>query len=424
MDLAPHISELLYRNDCVIVPEFGGFVAEPRSASIDRERHVIHPPYKALLFNRELQRNDGLLQDHIAQAAALSHAESRETILHTVRDWEHTLEDRRRIELEGVGVLYKGNEGRIRFEQDPHENHLMESFGLRPIYAPPIGKEKEVASAAEETASPRKGTAPLAKAPEVRKEEQREKIAAETPEMERSGQEKGEQGKKPQKDPRPETVKDVGSGEKSTGTASPAAKVRSIGTEKERSLPWSKVAVSVLIILLVGGGWFFYQGGGFHEGRVQWSRWSLFSDSPVKHYEAREKQVATGSWDPASIPLDPSFPPDTDFVKKEIGIGDETKEVVIRRKGAEKKSKKSREIGRSSGSHKGAWHVIGGCFEYEANARELKDQLERKGHRARILDPYKSLHPVAFGSYRSREAAEKALRSVQDQERGAWILRQ
>ena len=55
------IGDLLLRNNCVIVPSFGGFVANQSAAIIDYRNGIITPPRKSVLFNRQLINNDGLL---------------------------------------------------------------------------------------------------------------------------------------------------------------------------------------------------------------------------------------------------------------------------------------------------------------------------------------------------------------------------
>ncbi len=63
-----YISQLLYKNDCVIVMNFGGFVCRSISANINQITGVLTPPNKSILFNSQLKENDGLLINHIAQA--------------------------------------------------------------------------------------------------------------------------------------------------------------------------------------------------------------------------------------------------------------------------------------------------------------------------------------------------------------------
>ena len=50
MQLEIYISDLLYRYDCVTVPEFGAFLTHRVSAKIHESTHAFYPPKKALVF--------------------------------------------------------------------------------------------------------------------------------------------------------------------------------------------------------------------------------------------------------------------------------------------------------------------------------------------------------------------------------------
>ena len=49
--VAHYISELLFLHDCVIVPEFGGFVGNKKSAQLNKTTGTLTPPSKQILFN-------------------------------------------------------------------------------------------------------------------------------------------------------------------------------------------------------------------------------------------------------------------------------------------------------------------------------------------------------------------------------------
>ena len=53
-----HIKALLADYDCVVIPELGGFVANPIPARLDRKQHLFLPPGRAIVFNQNLQTND------------------------------------------------------------------------------------------------------------------------------------------------------------------------------------------------------------------------------------------------------------------------------------------------------------------------------------------------------------------------------
>lgn len=69
-DLIEHINALILENDCVIIPEFGGFVLNKESASIGE---VISPPSITVGFNPALKHNDGLLAESYMKSKSISY---------------------------------------------------------------------------------------------------------------------------------------------------------------------------------------------------------------------------------------------------------------------------------------------------------------------------------------------------------------
>ena len=66
MQLNQYISDLLYRYECVTLPNFGAFLSHPVSAKINEATNDFYPPQKRLSFNAQLQSNDGLLASYIS----------------------------------------------------------------------------------------------------------------------------------------------------------------------------------------------------------------------------------------------------------------------------------------------------------------------------------------------------------------------
>jgi hypothetical protein len=75
-----YLIELLKDNECVIVPEFGAFISQRRSATIDYANHSFMPPYKELVFNNKLTNDDDLLLNYIMQKENISKDEALEKI--------------------------------------------------------------------------------------------------------------------------------------------------------------------------------------------------------------------------------------------------------------------------------------------------------------------------------------------------------
>jgi cell division septation protein DedD len=128
------IGELLLRHNCVIIPSFGGFVAKQTAATIDYVNGFMSPPKKALLFNRQLMNNDGLLQSELAASNNISYDHSSELVAEKVAFWNETLRKGERIVIDKVGFLFFDQEKNICFEQDRFFNLLLESYGLGKVH--------------------------------------------------------------------------------------------------------------------------------------------------------------------------------------------------------------------------------------------------------------------------------------------------
>ena len=74
--ISKYISELLFLHDCVIIPEFGGFVGNNKSAVLNEITGTIFPPSKEILFNPNLKSNDGLLINKISISEGISNIKS------------------------------------------------------------------------------------------------------------------------------------------------------------------------------------------------------------------------------------------------------------------------------------------------------------------------------------------------------------
>ncbi len=126
MTLETYITDLLYRYECVIVPNFGGFVANAKSAKVNE--NTFSPPYKQITFNSLLQNNDGLLANYIAQVDKMPYETAVNFIDFEVQEWVDKLLDEE-LDLKGLGTLFLVND-KIQFEPENTVNYLTSSFGL------------------------------------------------------------------------------------------------------------------------------------------------------------------------------------------------------------------------------------------------------------------------------------------------------
>ncbi|MGB0403518.1 MAG: SPOR domain-containing protein [Salibacteraceae bacterium] len=140
-DLNRHVKTLLFDHDCVIIPNFGGFVANPHSAKINTLKSQIDPPFKEIGFNPRLVKNDGLLANHICTEQAITYELALNKIEAVVDEINNTVKSGKTFRLNEIGSFYLDSNKSLRFSADRKSNLDLEFFGFEPISAIPIKKE-------------------------------------------------------------------------------------------------------------------------------------------------------------------------------------------------------------------------------------------------------------------------------------------
>ena len=143
MAIERYIHELLFTNDCVIVPRLGGFLASNQSAGISQTSLTIFPPYRRIAFNIFLRQNDGLLANHILEFENITYASALEHIEKFVSECLNEMDRGKKVILKDIGTLSYDKEKNIQFEANRAVNHSLDSFGMQPVHFAPLKKTQE-----------------------------------------------------------------------------------------------------------------------------------------------------------------------------------------------------------------------------------------------------------------------------------------
>ena len=128
-ELVKHIEILLLDNDCVIVPELGGFIAHYQPAHYEEAEGVFLPPIRTVGFNPQLTMNDGMLAQAYMQTYHTDFPDAVRKIAEKVEELKEQLYKEGVMEMPGIGVLHYTI-------QDTYEFHPNESGILSPsLYA-------------------------------------------------------------------------------------------------------------------------------------------------------------------------------------------------------------------------------------------------------------------------------------------------
>jgi hypothetical protein len=127
------ISEQLYFNDYMVLPDFGGFVLKSKPAHFSATGSQIVPPSKTVSFNAQFRQNDGIMVLWLSKKINCA----PDTALKHLRDFADycsgLLQSKRRFSLNGIGFFYLDFENNICFEPQKDVNFLRDSFGLGPV---------------------------------------------------------------------------------------------------------------------------------------------------------------------------------------------------------------------------------------------------------------------------------------------------
>ncbi|MCT4613665.1 MAG: SPOR domain-containing protein [Marinifilaceae bacterium] len=125
-----YISDLLFVHDCVIIPNFGGFVANHCEATINSQIGSFAPPRKLISFNHNLKNNDGLLVNKLKTIKNISYNEAEKLVDLFVEDIYAKLNSGGKFEFPKIGYCYRNRRNIVVFEPYNQKNHLVESYGL------------------------------------------------------------------------------------------------------------------------------------------------------------------------------------------------------------------------------------------------------------------------------------------------------
>lgn len=129
MNLYNDVYQLLSENDCVIIPGFGGFVANYSGAQVDLNSQEFNPPCRRIAFNQSLNSNDGLLINHIAGSRSLAWNAATSYVADFVNEINSSLSNGQSVVFDKLGKFTRNSDSLVF---TPFENNALldEAYGL------------------------------------------------------------------------------------------------------------------------------------------------------------------------------------------------------------------------------------------------------------------------------------------------------
>lgn len=152
-ELNEYVEELLYKHQCVIIPKFGAFISNRKSARMFEDKTFV-PPKRELTFNASLHSNDGLLIKHVSENSGIDYNLVEDYVNTTVEGWKKILQKGETLTLNNIGVLKQTPEGRLSFEVFEDVNYLTDSFGMSAFVPHEIAEVEEVIKPVEKQVTP------------------------------------------------------------------------------------------------------------------------------------------------------------------------------------------------------------------------------------------------------------------------------
>lgn len=386
------IEQLILTNDCVIIPEFGGFISNYESAFIDANKNIIHPPTKQVLFNPRLVKNDGILLTSWMNIKGETYQDSLVQINRAIQIWRKQLELGSRIEIGEIGFLFVQNKV-VVFEQNREINLLLSAYGLKAVKynqsQPSIKQEFEDTSNVV-TLFNQAITHDKIEYSDASQEEKKDTIVI-----------KLEDRKKVIKETvKPKKVQETDN-----------SKVKKNPKNYKKVVKW--VAAAAIVPVAFYSYWIPMKTDFLNTGKIHYSDLNPFSSASNKMYQKRNSSFdfVLPEANKTLEELTAGIPHDVEVYNLSI-----TEDLIIpvKRDITEVKNVFYKEA---------KFQVVAGCFSVESNANNLVAKLNNEGFVADIFDKHKGLYRVSAGALNSESEADILKEQLENKGYSAWILK-
>jgi len=139
------LEHLLYEHECVIIPQFGGFVVNAQDFQFNAKEGKIYPKRKCVAFNEKLKTDDRFLTTEWAKKQSISQKEASVEIAAISKELKSQISTQGYLTVGELGAFTMNSENRLSFSPNPDFNADLSVFGLFPVgLGHAIPKEKKL----------------------------------------------------------------------------------------------------------------------------------------------------------------------------------------------------------------------------------------------------------------------------------------
>lgn len=132
--------QLLSQEDCVILPDFGGFIVQKFSAELNSLTHRFEPPSRKIAFNEQLAAYDLSFAKFVASENTITVEEAEKLVVEFITSIKDSLSKNGLYDLKDLGRFTLDKTNKIQFESR-QINLLNDSFGLPELHFTPIERQ-------------------------------------------------------------------------------------------------------------------------------------------------------------------------------------------------------------------------------------------------------------------------------------------
>ena len=136
------ISDLLFVRDTVVVPGLGAFVKKPTSAKVNPVANYFSTPSCDIDFDANLREDNDLIVNYMAEENNISKEEAKKQLVMFVSECFSKLKQKKKVELEHIGILSYDWDNNLVFVQDKSVNYNADAFGLSDFSPEPVNQSK------------------------------------------------------------------------------------------------------------------------------------------------------------------------------------------------------------------------------------------------------------------------------------------
>lgn len=127
------LEHLLYEHECVIIPQFGGFVVNAQDFQFNAKEGKIYPKRKCVAFNEKLKTDDRFLTTEWAKKQSISQKEASIEISAISKELKSRISTQGYLTIGELGAFTLNSEDRLSFSPNPDFNADLSVFGLFPV---------------------------------------------------------------------------------------------------------------------------------------------------------------------------------------------------------------------------------------------------------------------------------------------------